>query len=132
MAEVGADGDRALDTVAVHGIRVRGTHGVHAFEAEQGQEFVVDVVLHLDTRAAAAVDDLAAAVDYGTVAAAVARVVSGERHDLIETVAQRVADTCLVDERVQLVDVAVHKPQAPLDVAFGDVVVRIRRGRTAP
>lgn len=132
MADAGVHDSRPLDTVAVQGIRVHGAHGVHAFEAEQGQEFVVDVVLHLDTRAAAASDDLAAAVDYGTVAASVARVVTGERHDLIETVAQRVADTCLVDERVQLVDVAVHKPQAPIDVAFDDVVVRIRRGRTAP
>ena len=131
----GGDADRGasdgpLDTVAVQGIRVRGTHGVlRVRERSRGRTFVVDVVLHLDTRAAAASDDLAAAVDYGTVAASVARVVAGERHDLIETVAQRVADTCLVDARVRLVDVAVHKPQAPLDVAFDDVVVRIRRGR---
>ncbi len=132
MADPGTDASRPLDTVAVQGIRVRGHHGVHAFETEQGQDFVIDVVLHLDTRPAAASDDLADAVDYGTVASSVAGVVGGERHDLIETVARRVADVCLADERVRLVDVAVHKPQAPLDVVFDDVVVRIRRGRVTP
>ena len=54
---------------------------------------------------------------------------SGDPVDLIETVAERIAATVLSHAIVQAVDVSVHKPQAPIEVPFGDVVVRIRRDR---
>ena len=50
------------DQVAVRGLRVRGFHGVLAEERRDGQDFVVDAVLELDTSAAAAIDDLALTV----------------------------------------------------------------------
>lgn len=116
-----------LDRVEVLGIRATGHHGVFAFEKEHGQEFVVDVVLYMDTRPAAASDDLGDAVDYGSLSQSVHDVVTGEPVDLVESLAQRVADVCLADRRVRAVDVAVHKPQAPVQVPFDDVVVRIHR-----
>jgi 7,8-dihydroneopterin aldolase/epimerase/oxygenase len=121
---------RPLDQVTLRGLRVRGRHGVLAAEKSLGQWFVIDVVLHLDTRAAAAGDDLSATVDYGTLADEVSAVVSGEPVDLIETLAGRIADVALAPVVVQAVDVAVHKPQAPVTVPFEDVVVRVRRWRS--
>jgi dihydroneopterin aldolase len=121
---------RPLDQVALRGLRVRGRHGVLAAEKSLGQWFTVDVVLHLDTRAAAAGDDLSATVDYGTLAEQVAAVVGGEPVDLIETLAQRVADVALQAAAVSAVDVAVHKPEAPVTVPFDDVVVSVRRWRS--
>jgi dihydroneopterin aldolase len=120
---------RPLDQVALHGLRVRGRHGVLDAERELGQTFVVDVVLHLDTRAAAAGDDLTRTVHYGILAERVAEVVAGEPMALVETLAQRVADVALEPEPVVAVDVTVHKPQAPVTVPFADVEVRIRRWR---
>jgi dihydroneopterin aldolase len=121
-----------LDVVAVRGIRGRGYHGVLPHERRDGQPFVVDVALHLDTAPAAADDDLARTVDYGGVSSRVLSVIEGEPVNLVETLAQRVADACLADPRVQLVDVTVHKPAAPVQVPVDDVAVSIRRGRTAP
>jgi dihydroneopterin aldolase len=121
---------RPLDRVTLQGLRVRGRHGVLAAEKSLGPWFVIDVVLHLDTRAAAAGDDLSATVDYGTLAEQVAAVVGGEPVDLIETLAQRIADVALRPGVEQAVDVAVHKPQAPVTVPFDDVVVRVRRWRS--
>ncbi len=115
------------DVVELRGLRARGTHGVLAAERVLGQVFVVDLALHVDTRRAAASDDLADAVDYGAVALQVHAVISGEPVDLVETLAQRVADAVLADPRVRAVDVAVHKPSAPVTVAFDDVVVHITR-----
>jgi dihydroneopterin aldolase len=103
---------------------------VLAAEKSLGQWFVIDVVLHLDTRSAAAGDDLSATVDYGTLAQQVSDVVSGDPVDLIETLAQLIADVALGAEAVQAVDVAVHKPQAPVTVPFEDVVVSVRRWRS--
>ena len=80
-------------------------------------------------RPAAVSDDLADTVDYGALARDVLGVVEGEPVDLIETLAQRIADVCLVDERVQWTEVTVHKPAAPIEATFSDVALTIRRSR---
>ena len=130
MSTLVLDGEgRPLDQVVLRGLSVRGRHGVLDAERELGQTFVLDVVLHLDTRAAAADDDLTRTVHYGVLAEQVAAVVAGEPVALVETLAQRVADVALVPEPVVAVDVTVHKPQAPVPVPFADVEVRIRRWR---
>ncbi|MGH3498282.1 MAG: dihydroneopterin aldolase [Nocardioidaceae bacterium] len=119
----------APDRIALTGLQVRAHHGVFARERREGQPFVVDVVLRLDTGPAADGDDLSRTVDYGEVAQRVHDVVASDPVDLIETVAARVADTCLEFEGVASVLVTVHKPEAPIAVTFSDVAVTIERSR---
>jgi 7,8-dihydroneopterin aldolase/epimerase/oxygenase len=119
----------ANDELALRGLRVRGTHGVFDHERADGQDFIVDAVLSLDTRPAAASDDLADAVDYGELAQRLAAIVAGEPVNLIERLAERLADACLTDSRVHTVEVTLHKPQAPIPLPFADVAVTIRRSR---
>jgi 7,8-dihydroneopterin aldolase/epimerase/oxygenase len=119
-----------LDRVALRGLAARGHHGVLAHERRTGQRFVVDVVLHLDTRPAAGSDDLADTVDYGALAEQVVALVEGEPVDLLETLADRVARLCLGDPRVAEAEVTVHKPEAPVTVPFDDVTVTIHRSRS--
>lgn len=121
--------DGPTDRIILSGLRVRGHHGVFEFERREGQDFVVDVVLELDTRKAAASDDLVQTVNYGELAEALAAVVEGEPVDLLETLAARLADVCLADPRVDAATVTVHKPQAPIRLTFSDVSVTIRRTR---
>ena len=123
-------GGRRLDQIRLTGITAMGYHGVFEHERREGQTFVADVVVYLDTRRAAARDDLAHTLHYGELAEQVAAVLSGEPVDLIETVAERIAATVLASGIVQAVDVAVHKPNAPITVPFGDVVVAIHRDRS--
>ncbi|MEG8276677.1 dihydroneopterin aldolase [Streptomyces sp. AHA2] len=118
-----------MDRVALRGLRARGHHGVFPEERKEGQTFVVDLVLGLDTRPAAADDDLTRTVHYGIVAEEVVAVVQGEPVDLIETLAERIAQVCLRHEAVQQVEVCVHKPGAPITVPFDDVTVTITRSR---
>jgi dihydroneopterin aldolase len=119
-----------IDRISLIGLRVFGRHGVLSRERRDGQEFVVDAVLWLDTRPAAAADDLALTVDYAAVANRLAAVVSGEPVALIETLADRLAAACLsVCPAVRDVEITVHKPHAPLIQPFGDVTVTIRRSR---
>ena len=118
------------DRIALTGLRVRGRHGVFSHERADGQDFVVDVVLEVDTRAAAVSDALADTVDYGALATGLADVVAGEPVDLLETLVARLADVCLSDSRVTATEVTVHKPQAPIPLTFDDVAVSIRRERT--
>ncbi|MFE9170801.1 dihydroneopterin aldolase [Streptomyces kebangsaanensis] len=118
-----------MDRVALRGLRARGHHGVFPKEREEGQTFLVDVVMGVDTRPAAADDDLTRTVHYGIVAEEVVAVVEGEPVNLIETLAERIAQVCLKHEGVQEVEVCVHKPDAPITVPFDDVTVTITRSR---
>jgi dihydroneopterin aldolase/2-amino-4-hydroxy-6-hydroxymethyldihydropteridine diphosphokinase len=121
----------SLDRVSLAGLRVFARHGVLAGERQYGQEFLIDAVLWLDTRAAAAADDLSLAADYSAIADRIATLASGPPVRLIETLAQRLADGCLAEPAVQEVEITVHKPHAPIRVPFADVSVTIRRARPA-
>jgi dihydroneopterin aldolase len=117
------------DRILLTGLRAHGRHGVYDFERVQGQDFVVDAELEIDLAKAAATDDVADTVHYGDLAEQLVAVITGEPVNLIETLAARLADACLVDPRVAAATVTVHKPQAPIPHEFGDVAVRLRRAR---
>lgn len=119
-----------LDRISVRGIRAHGHHGVLAHERRDGQPFVVDLVLALDAGPAAASDDLSRTVDYGSLTQEVHDAIVSEPVDLIEALAQRIADLTLAYEPVQWVQVTVHKPAAPIAVAFDDVAVTLERSRS--
>ena len=117
----------ATDSITLRGLRIMAHHGVTEEERAGGQNFVVDVTAHLDLSEAGRSDDLSSTVDYGILAEAIHRRVSGERWNLIERVAERVAELVLEDNRVGRVDVTVHKPDAPIRVGFEDVAVTVVR-----
>jgi dihydroneopterin aldolase len=118
-----------LDRIVLRGIRAHAHHGVYPFEREQGQLFVIDAVLELDTAPAAATDDLELTVNYAELAQQLRAAVVGDPVNLLETLAQQLADVCLAHELVQAVEITVHKPEAQLGVPFSDVTVEIRRER---
>jgi 7,8-dihydroneopterin aldolase/epimerase/oxygenase len=121
--------DQTLDQLSVLGIECYGYHGVFEHERREGQIFVVDLTLGLDTAPAAASDHLRDTVDYGSLVAAVKNAVEADPVDLIETLAQRLADVCLRERRVQWARITVHKPGAPIEATFGDVTLTITRSR---
>lgn len=118
-----------MDRIELRGLRVRGHHGVFEHERRDGQDFLVDVTVWMDLAPAAASDDLADTLHYGELAERTAAIVGGEPHDLIETVAARVAEMVMADARVQATEVVLHKPQAPIPLQFVDVAVVARRSR---
>lgn len=117
------------DQLAVRGIEVHAHHGVLEFERREGQTFVLDLVLGLDTVPAAAGDDLSRTVDYGTLVAEVRQAAERDPVDLIETLAQRIVEVCLSREQVEWAEVTVHKPHAPIEATFSDVALTITRSR---
>ncbi len=119
------------DRIELTGLAVFAHHGVFEHERVHGQEFIVDLIVEFDMRAAAASDDVADTVDYGALALLVAEQVRRDPVNLLETVAERVASAVLNDQRIDAVEVTIHKPQAPIETAFADVSVSIRRARVA-
>jgi dihydroneopterin aldolase len=120
---------RAVDRIAVRGIRAQAHHGVYDWERERGQVFLADAVLELDTSAAAATDELEKTVNYAELAQGLHAVLAGKPVNLLETLAQRLADVCLESPLVDAVEITVHKPDAELGVPFDDVTVTIRRSK---
>ncbi|WP_233150181.1 MULTISPECIES: dihydroneopterin aldolase [unclassified Kineosporia] len=123
------DHGRPLDQIRIVGLTATGHHGVFEHERRDGQAFTVDVILHLDIRAAAASDDLDDTVDYGSLSVDLADAVRGTPLNLIETLASRLALMCLADPRIAVADVVLHKPQAPIPESFADVMIVVRRSR---
>lgn len=117
------------DRIDLVGIEVFARHGVFDFEQEKAQMFRVDVSMELDLEPAGVSDQLEMTVDYGQISEQVREVVGSESHQLIETVAQRVATTVLQHPLVDRVRVTIHKPEAPVAVALADVSVTVERSR---
>lgn len=118
------------DRVTLTGLRASAFHGVFEHERREGQVFIIDVTVQVDLAGAAATDDLSKTVHYGVLAEQVVAAVESDPVDLIETVAERVAQVALAHPAAQLVEVTVHKPSAPITVPFADVSVTIVRGRS--
>jgi 7,8-dihydroneopterin aldolase/epimerase/oxygenase len=119
-----------MDRITLSGVTAVGYHGVFDFERRDGQPFVVDAVLHLDFSQAAESDDVRDTAHYGEVAERIKRWITGDAMNLVEALAVRIAEDLLKEFPIQAVDITVHKPQAPIEVPFGDVSVSVHRERT--
>ena len=123
------------DRLLLTGMGFYGRHGVLLAERRLGGRFVVDVEAALDLRAAGEGDDLAATVDYAAMYEEVRAIVEGPPLNLIEAVAERVAQRLLAAfPPLEAVTVRVHKPGAPLRGAtFATIAAEVHRTReTAP
>jgi dihydroneopterin aldolase / 2-amino-4-hydroxy-6-hydroxymethyldihydropteridine diphosphokinase len=114
--------------IRLRGLRVRGFHGFFEHERREGQDFLIDATLEV---ADPARDELTLTADYGSLAERLAAVVAGEPVDLIETLAQRLLAVCQSIPGVRRSSVRVHKPQAPIPLAFDDVSVTVRSDAVA-
>jgi dihydroneopterin aldolase len=105
---------------------VLGTHGALPEERERAQPFEVDLDVEADLAVAGRSDALADTIDYSAVAAAAAGVMAGEHAELLERLAQRIADAVLTSAAAATaVTVTVRKlhPPVPFDLASAAVTV---------
>ena len=117
----------AIDKVSITGIEAFGFHGVFEHEKKEGQEFIVDVEFDYNTAKAIQTDFIEDAIDYGAVSILIKSIVEGEPRNLIEKVADEIAQQILNNFKVDSVKITLHKPQAPIDMEFKDVSVSVER-----
>lgn len=117
------------DRITLSGVTAIGRHGVFDHERRDGQPFIVDAVLFMDIREAAATDDLTKTANYGMVAETIKELITGEPFALIETLAETLAQRILSEFDLLAVEITVHKPKAPIQVPFGDITITIYRER---
>ena len=117
-----------MDEIRIDELEVYGYHGVYPEEKEKGQRFYVNAVLFLDVTKAARTGELSETVNYGEVCHRFTEWFLEDKVDLLETVALRLAERCLLNyPLVREVEIEVRKPEAPIGLPFGSVSVKLRR-----
>ena len=117
------------DRIELRGLRLMGFHGALAEEQGRPQPFEADLDVEADLATPGRSDDLSDTVDYAALAEAMARVVGSERYVLLESLAERMAEVAMADERVRAVTVSIRKLRPPVAVDMGTAGVRITRAR---
>lgn len=115
----------SVDRIQLRGLRAVGVHGFLPHEKERAQPFEVDLDVATDLRTPGESDDLDDTLDYGALAAIAHRVITGEHCQLLERLAERIAEEVLDDDRVTSVTVTVKKlrPPVPLDLVSAGVTI---------
>lgn len=115
-----------MDSVFVHGLSVRGRHGVHDRERQEEQEFLFDIAADFDTTEASQTDDLADTVNYSRFVAITERIVSSNSFFLLEKLAGTIAAEILEDKRISAVRITVQKPSVLKSGIPGVTIIRTR------
>jgi dihydroneopterin aldolase len=101
-----------MDRIILPELMVMGNHGLTQIEQLIKQPFVINIVMELDLSQAAASDDIADTIDYGSLYEKIKTEAETKRFRLIEALAGSIADIILQDSRVVLARVRVEKSQA--------------------
>jgi len=101
-----------LDRIHIVDLVVAGIVGIKPDERINTQDIKVNATLWVDTRRAAASDDIADAVDYRTITKTIIAHIEKGEPMLVERLVHEIADICLSDDRVEQVEVTVEKPGA--------------------
>lgn len=118
-----------MDKIRLTNVQVYGYHGVFPHEKEAGQLFRVDVELSLDLSPAGKSDDLAATVDYVAVYRTILEVFSEKKANLVEHVAERLAEKLLCFSSVKSAKIVIHKPHVPVEKFSGQFSIEIVRNK---
>ncbi|WP_221074750.1 dihydroneopterin aldolase [Agarivorans aestuarii] len=114
-----------MDKVFIKDLTVLATIGAYEWEKEIKQKLLIDLEMAWDNKPAAQSDDLSLALDYASVSQAVSDLVTGQAHELVETVAEKVASLVIQQFSVPWIKVTINKPGA---VPFAsNVGVQIQR-----
>jgi dihydroneopterin aldolase len=119
--------DTRPDTIFLRDLRVDTVIGIWEWERRIRQTVSIDLEMGADIRRAATTDSIDDTLNYKKVAKRVQQFVSESDYQLVETMAEKIAETVLAEFDVPWIDVSVNKPGAIRGAR--DVGVRIRRAR---
>ena len=116
-----------MDCIIAKGLTFKACHGVLSSEKICPQPFRVDLELYLDLQAAGRQDDLSLSVDYDRVYQVLNEIMTGPSCNLLEALAEKIAQTLLRKFPLIEADVTVYKPEAPVEGEFDYFAVKVRR-----
>ncbi|MBX2825076.1 MAG: dihydroneopterin aldolase [Gammaproteobacteria bacterium] len=118
--------DNSGDIIFITDLRVDTIIGIYDWERTQQQTVALDLEMATDIRAAAASEDIEQTLNYKAISKRVEQYIADSQFQLIETMAERVAELVRAEFSVSWLRLTVHKPGALSNST--DVGVRIERG----
>ena len=115
-----------MDIVFINDLRIETIIGIYDWERRVKQTISLDLEMAADIRAAAATDAIEDTLNYKAVAKRLIAFVGGSQYQLVETLAEKIADIVLSEFGVAWLKLTVHKPGAVR--GSRDVGVIIERG----
>ncbi len=119
------------DRIILDAMVFQGTHGVYEEEQQNPQPFEVDVELALNLQPAGLSDDLERTIDYSRVFDTCRQIVESTRFNLIEALAEAIAQEILAGFPADEVTIRIRKPRAQMGGTLHAAGVEIRRRRSA-
>ncbi|MDE5558172.1 MAG: 2-amino-4-hydroxy-6-hydroxymethyldihydropteridine diphosphokinase [Ruminococcus sp.] len=117
-----------MDEIRIDNLKIFAHHGVFQHENINGQNFFVNAVLYTDTEKSGTLDELECSTDYGSVCEFIRDIMTKNTFKLIETVANNMAIEILKNfPLVKGVDIEIKKPEAPIEMEFESVSVKVHR-----
>ena len=116
-----------MDIIFLRELRIETVIGIYDWERRIKQPVVIDVDLGADVRRAAATDNIEDTLNYKAVAKRIISFVENSEFQLVETLAERVAEIVLGEFEVPWLRLTVNKQGAVRGAR--DVGVVIERGR---
>ena len=116
------------DRLILHDITTECRLGVFDWERAKPQRIWVDVELAIDAGKAASRDDVRDAVDYAQLVVVIRQTAQAQPYRLLETLAERMAQTILIEARTPWVRVHIKK-RALEGMDYAAVEVERRAGR---
>ncbi len=118
-----------MDEIFIKDLLIQAIIGINPAERVTPQDVLINVTLFVDTRPAARSDDIADAVNYGTLAKQIRSFVATSNFFLIEKLAAEIMNLCLIDPRVTRARVTVEKPTILRDAKSAGVTIERERDK---
>lgn len=112
-----------MDIIFIHELCIDTTIGVHPWERESRRNLLVDLELAADIRPAAATDQLDRALDYQTIAQRIRELAAASRCQLLETLAEQIAQRLLEEFAAPWLRLTLRKPGVPSSAQEAGVII---------
>lgn len=116
-----------MDKIIAKGLVFMACHGVLPEEKVTPQKFIVDLELYKDLKLAGQTDNLTNTVSYDEVYHDVRKIVEENSFNLIESLAENIAEKILNKFPITSIKVTLYKPNAPVNGSFDYFAVDIYR-----
>ena len=121
-----------MDRIYLTGVRCYGYTGFLQEEKVLGQWFEVDATLSIDLAPSGKSDRIEDTLDYRQAITRIQDITRTSKVDLIEHLAQNIADALLELDNIHQVTVRITKPNPPIPNYIGTLAVEITRPATLP
>ncbi len=120
------------DLIFIHDLRVEATIGIFDWERRIKQALVLDLEMATDIRKAAASDDIKDTLNYKSVAKRLIEFVEASEFQLVETLAERIAQIILTEFDVPWMKLRLNKQGALRGARDVGLVIERRRDDKGP